>query len=595
MPPRRPGLFGGPASAPWSRYATPPSPPSTPPPTPPPVPPVPPVPPIPPVPPPDPIPASLAIEATGIEPVAIFFSAVDALTIAGSVPVLPVVGADYSTWDCAWDFGDPASGTWSSNGRSKNRSIGYTACHVYETPGTYLVALTVIAPDGTESLYTQEIVVSAFSGTTYYVAAGGDDSANGLTPATAWATVAKVIANQGTDRKFLFNRGDTFQTPGGHSLTAAGRVIFGAYGLGDKPVIESTGDADAVFTFVDDDYVFMDIDLMGPGTGGNMNGFHFNVFNSVSKILWLRIEIHDFKNGIVWDSLSATPQQLNAIVDCEIFNCNTNGMFVGGRYLSVLGCHVHDMVTSHLVRVWQGNRCVIGDNLLERPGSNRHCIKLHGPADGSGNLPTEFVAIQGNMLIGVEWTVILGPQNIGVDELVSQVICEANFCTPTSGVQSDFRVECPLVTIRNNVAVATGAHSSYQFVSLGTAGASAPAVGVGVFNNTVYRADAGGEFFVVRIQEGVGISDVDVRNNLASGPLAVTKAVVSGTCPNLTNSDNLLTDTPGFVDAAGGDFNLQPSSPAVGAGEVLAQVRHDYEGAERQLEVATDLGAYKAA
>lgn len=51
----------------------------------------------------------------------------------------------------------------------------------------------------------------AFSGTTYYIAAAGNDSHDGKSPATAWATIAKVnSATLHPGDAVLFNGGDTF-------------------------------------------------------------------------------------------------------------------------------------------------------------------------------------------------------------------------------------------------------------------------------------------------------------------------------------------------------------------------------------------------
>jgi len=86
--------------------------------------------------------------------------------------------------------------------------------------------------------------------TSYYVANNGDDSNDGLSPATPWRTLSKVNSefgnsiSQGND--IYFNRGDTWTnevlTPslGG---TSSEWMIFGAYGSGNKPVIDGTTNA----------------------------------------------------------------------------------------------------------------------------------------------------------------------------------------------------------------------------------------------------------------------------------------------------------------------------------------------------------------
>ncbi len=74
-----------------------------------------------------------------------------------------------------------------------------------------------------------EVVIK---GTTYYVSNAGDDANDGLTPETAWKTLAKVSSfklNEGDG--VLFKRGDLFR---GYVETCPG-ATYAAYGEGDKP------------------------------------------------------------------------------------------------------------------------------------------------------------------------------------------------------------------------------------------------------------------------------------------------------------------------------------------------------------------------
>jgi hypothetical protein len=56
---------------------------------------------------------------------------------------------------------------------------------------------------------------------------------------------------------------------------------------------------------------------------------------------------------------------------------------------------------------------------------------------------------------------------------------------------------------------------------------------------------------------------------------------------------NLLTLTPGFVNAAGLDFHLAGGSPGIDTGTTLGQVKEDYAGTPRPAGAAYDLGAYE--
>jgi len=75
---------------------------------------------------------------------------------------------------------------------------------------------------------------------TYYVDPSGSDSANGLTPATAWQTIAKVNGTTLTPGQSVgFARGGVWReqlTPG-QSGTAGSPITFGAYGSGATPIL----------------------------------------------------------------------------------------------------------------------------------------------------------------------------------------------------------------------------------------------------------------------------------------------------------------------------------------------------------------------
>ena len=80
---------------------------------------------------------------------------------------------------------------------------------------------------------------------TFYVAAGGNDASDGLTPSTAWQTLEKVnnaVLNPGDT--VCFRAGDVFR---GHLKPSSGfagePIVYTAFGEGDKPVLEPSWDA----------------------------------------------------------------------------------------------------------------------------------------------------------------------------------------------------------------------------------------------------------------------------------------------------------------------------------------------------------------
>lgn len=76
---------------------------------------------------------------------------------------------------------------------------------------------------------------------TYYVKPGGNDLADGLSDATAWASIAKVNATAlSAGSQVLFKAGGVYNdatlVPSG-SGTSANRIIYGAYDTGAKPIL----------------------------------------------------------------------------------------------------------------------------------------------------------------------------------------------------------------------------------------------------------------------------------------------------------------------------------------------------------------------
>jgi hypothetical protein len=82
------------------------------------------------------------------------------------------------------------------------------------------------------------VIANIAQTTNYYVSNSGNDANNGLTPATAWATITKVNSSAFLPGdSILFKRGDTWRTT--ISMNESGslnkHIVFGAYGTGNKP------------------------------------------------------------------------------------------------------------------------------------------------------------------------------------------------------------------------------------------------------------------------------------------------------------------------------------------------------------------------
>ncbi|OQP53476.1 hypothetical protein A4H97_23845 [Niastella yeongjuensis] len=104
--------------------------------------------------------------------------------------------------------------------------------------------------------------------TRYYIDNDGSDSANGLTPATAWKSLAKV-------NSVTFQPGDSILFKRGNSWTgtlvikssgsASARITFGTYGSGDKPKIVGDNSTLSAVLIQDTRYLtFENFDVSNP-------------------------------------------------------------------------------------------------------------------------------------------------------------------------------------------------------------------------------------------------------------------------------------------------------------------------------------------
>ena len=557
------------------------------------------------------IPMTTANRTAGVAPLAVFFDAVNDTAAtspkyryawnSGVAQPADMEGAYFS-----WNFGDPGSGTWSTTGKGKNAATGYTAAHVYETPGTYTATLTVTDVNGSVSTYAQTITVSdpdvAFASSTRYVAATGSNS-NAGTQAAPYLTLARALqdVSAGTAKRVLLRRGDTFALSSVYSVTAAGPGQIGAYGSGARPIlnVSELGITNAL-TVRANDWRFTDLDMLGPSTGTNTGPVGPSDDGQTANTLYLRILARRWKVAFgwgYWASVAAgTPQDAQFVVECEMPNAADYGMYVGGRRLALLGNNAYDSGSTHVARVWQAHKAVISNNHLLRPGGQRHALKLIGIEPNFPTAPeTRWLSITDNWFAASgtsQWTVSMGSQSdISAEaSLVSHVQFERNRFTASNSHVADIETEASSIVIRNNVfddslgsdVVAIIHEQRNPYIQAPT--------NIRIYNNTAYRS---GTF----LQTNSTATNLRLRNNLVSAPGSGSVSLLSGTGGTGFAQDHNLVSTAAaasvFTSSGTGDFSLPAGSPAVDAGVSLAEVRQDYLLASRARGAAFDLGAFE--
>lgn len=166
----------------------------------------------------------------GVAPLAVHFEA-------------EATSEEFHSKDYTWDFGDSAGGNWGTNNNSKNSAKGAISAHVFETPGTYEVTLTVKNGAGDiQSAITQIIVedpeeIYVSQNTTCVNPAGDNDFSKAPAGARLISTdnLSEITQYDATGSRILLKRGASWTI---HDLVwpeVDGPVTIGAYGEGNQP------------------------------------------------------------------------------------------------------------------------------------------------------------------------------------------------------------------------------------------------------------------------------------------------------------------------------------------------------------------------
>lgn len=521
---------------------------------------------------------SCASRTSGVAPLAVVFDAV-----AVESGVVPPAGGDPADAHYAWQFGDPDSGVFATTGNLKTDASGYIAAHVYETPGTYPVRLTVTTPDGAVHTYEQTVTVTPFSGTSYYVSSRtGLDGHDGRTPATPFRTVARAASVMGSNCRVLFRRGDTWTTDAQILITADGPGIVGAYGSGPRPIIHCTSNTLFLGLRARDWRI---VDLVLRGAGGDSVGIE----GRQDRVgLCLRCEVTGFRVGLASSWIDPFAHSGNVYADCVAAENTVNNAYLAGDHLAIIGCDLRDAGGSHLLRIWHMRRGLISNSLLHNPGGNRHALKLHN--EHRLNPPdAEHIVISDNDVQGDVWPVAIGPQDAGSDERIRYVLFERNVVRANSTTQALVCLWARDVTARNNMLIGTGSSRYLTGFAVGRRGVEPPPERVRIVNNTLYKGDDGSELTFARVEVG---TDIEVRNNLMSAPrfTGSMRQMVQAFVPVAANPNLDISIDP-FVDPGHEDFRLRPDTVPRDAGMTLPAVFDDVNGVSRPQNAAFDLGA----
>lgn len=588
-----------------------------------------------------------ASRISGVAPLAVFFDA--SATVSTVFPTRPFHELGFS-----WNFGEstgPGIAAWGRGARpgaSRNVATGPLAAHVFETPGTYNVCVTVT--DGTNTadgvvVITVDDPDVVFAGTNTICVGQTVAPTVGVNscPATAAVQVATdfkaVMDLATTGKRILLQRGDVWGAPSLAAtprLSSTGPGIVGAFGAGAAPrivplvaggntILAISGGASPNIT----DWRFMDLEFDGL-SGLNSNGVAGG--GGAQQMTFVRMHIHDISNGIqfnaqaldilpghnIYDQITVYDSRIE-----RVLGSGGNGMFLQARRLAILGNLVEDTrnlaepgITNdgeHIIRIQYASKAVLQANDLGLQSVGKSVLTVRAVNVGTGGVTapnnTEQVVVTENLFRGGEGSGIISfqPSASTENQLIGNIIFDGNMIRAGATTQTAFNSSADEVTVRNNVFNLTGG-TAYNCMSFSQQGAEPAHSNIRILNNTCFSNDAGSgapptPTLRVVILDATN-NTVSIANNLGYAPNMTTPPTfllnsgstgVTGAGGTFGNSSDaqILGTSPNFVNAGGAnasDYAVNSPSYAINGG-VAVPVFTDIFRNPRPAAGSFDIGA----
>ncbi len=401
---------------------------------------------------------------------------------------------------------------------------------------------------------------------TYYVdCAQGDDANSGVQPGGAWRSLTRAnVADLQPGGRLLLKRGCAWTGPlvATWSGTAFAPILIGSYGGGDPPLIENAHD-DVLVTGS-----HLIIDGLATSAAAPMYdhrcadnpmgwrvGFHFAP-GAHDNILRNSAASHQLFGVQVDGGATRTQILYNRLIDNNMKSAN--GKSDAGGVGVVLGGDANLVYHNYIAG---SDMC---SPLYERDGA---AVDVYG---GRGNVIAYNTAVQNNNFAEV-------------------------------GNRRSFNNTFAYNVVRANEDIA-------NFLVLhGLQDDNGPVYGTRAYNNTVYLT--GRRSYAVQCGRGCGPAVLSLRNNIiyaersigfSDRPFDESNNIYwrSDGRPAIwfRRSPSSRVVDPQFVDAAAGQLQLRPTSPAIAAGGwagVAAGFRHDLAGTTVPERGVIDAGAYQ--
>jgi hypothetical protein len=474
---------------------------------------------------------------------------------------------------------------------------------------------------------------SATTCTVYYVSSSsGSDSNSGCSSSAPWASLTNV-----NDTTFAAGAEILFQDGGSwtgtlHPLgsgTSGSPIVVSNYGSGNAPIIAGGGATNAVY-LDDQQYITIEnLEITNTASSATERS-GIEVENDTSGILdGITIEDNYIHNVLGYWSTAENVQPTNS--SAIAFNLSDtyatngwNGVLIegntltnddaGGIYLGSLAGEGHDIYTSNVV---------IEDNTLTNMGGNDVvCIYCDAPVvqynvatdngyrySGAGFwMALNTDGVWQNNDISDQWRELWDGEAFDIDHDNNGVTLQYNYthdnpfgsmefcCSNSFGAENS--------VIRYNISQNDGAMDAVWATINGATSSGSTYF----YNNTVYLGpDDNGAVTEGTVNASNVYFDNNIIDNQGSGGAYTDDGTWShnlfyGTHASSQPTDaNEVTTNPLFVSPGGGGstlasaaaYELQPGSPAIGAGEVISSNGgEDFFGNTVSATAAPNIGAY---
>ncbi len=483
--------------------------------------------------------------------------------------------------------------------------------HVFEKPGNYLVE--VKAYNGSDIGTSQKTITvnQDPTWTVYCVSNSGTDTS--CAPGAVAITAGQLTSSIGTNKKILFKRGEIFSYISLTISNLQGPAIIGAYGTGNKPVLDFSSTSADLFRFsAVKDLVVQDIKLKSVGAAGTASGFVAYQFPAASPnsfdILLKNVEVDG--TGNIAFTISAA--QGFFVYNSSAYNINRYGVYGNGKSFALINSSI-DVIggSEHIVRIQGGYKNYINGNKLTAINT-KSGIEIRGNNDYAVISDNHL-----NKLIGVN------PQNDVSAEYIENVTIERNlrvpeFLTDTFKQSYAINIRAKNVAVRNNLF-----HNKPIVVSVGDHILVGESVNVSVYGNTQYLSDSSTTNFIQGPFYADGSLDrvvgMVVKNNLIystnDGSLSGLLVRISTEGTDVSNNIlyySIISSGKSCLDSTGGTTWLDPqflstdpqninflkpglSSPVINTGIKFRGFLRDYIGDTRPKGTEVDIGAYEVA